>query len=158
MGCLKKFGVVSNYPIQKPHSLDLKNSLLHVCPHVLPCVYMYTWSLPDLNRYKKTVSQSCPLDPPKGSQSAVSQVSHAPSLATPPPPSVSVSWTQHRSLASPSPSQVVSFLPSSHWPQRYYYSATSGGRSYGRSYGRSFPKDRPPRAILWPVFCVNIKN
>ena len=88
----------------------------------------------------------------------VSQVSHAPSLATPPPPSVSVSWTQHRSLASPSPSQVVSFLPSSHWPQRYYYSATSGGRSYGRSYGRSFPKDRTPRAILWPVFCVNIKN
>ena len=37
----------------------------------------------------------------------VSQVSHAPSLATPPPPSVSVSWTQHRSSASPSPSQVT---------------------------------------------------
>ena len=73
--------------------------------HVFTCIFDH---FPDLNRYKKTVSQSCPLDPPKGSQSAVSQVSHAPSLATPPPPSVSVSWTQHRSSASPSPSQVVS--------------------------------------------------
>ena len=37
----------------------------------------------------------------------VSQVSHAPNLAMHPPPSVSVSWNQHQSLASPSPSQVV---------------------------------------------------
>ena len=41
----------------------------------------------------------------------MSQVSHAPSLAMHLPPSVSVSWNQHQSSASPSPSQVSGHLP-----------------------------------------------
>ena len=63
-------------------------------------------SLPPVPRVVTT--PDVPAIPSVPKNTPVSQVSHAPSLATPPPPSVSVSWTQHRSSASPSPSQVVS--------------------------------------------------
>ena len=63
-------------------------------------------SLPPVPRVVTT--PDVPAIPSVPKNTPVSQVSHAPSLATPLPPSVSVSWTQHRSSASLSPSQVVS--------------------------------------------------
>ena len=63
-------------------------------------------SLPPVPRVVTT--PDVPAIPSVPKNTPVSQVSHAPSLATPPLPSVSVSWTQHWSSASPSPSQVVS--------------------------------------------------
>ena len=63
-------------------------------------------SLPPVPRVVTT--PDVPAIPSVPKNTPVSQVSHAPCLAMPPPPSVSVSWTQRRSSASPSPSQVVS--------------------------------------------------
>ena len=68
----------SDYPSRNHIVQTSKTAFLHVltcvnmCPHVLTCANMcshvFTCTFehfPDLNRSKKTVSQSCPLDPPK---------------------------------------------------------------------------------------------